>query len=286
MKWSFAATGMIILGIIGLSIIVLFEQITTNNESDYYLLKEVSEAAMIDAIDITYYRETGNLKIVKEKFVENFLRRFANSTAFTSTGYTIEFYDLYEEPPKVTIVINTGVRDYSFDYKMSENDISKDDFTVVNNLTSILEFTTANTSGKYQQKTLNRKYYFMTNSSNLNSELLIGIPDELDVSNVRNESIEVASVTNVKAISSQSEVSKAYFDTKLYFENDENRYFKLSDNSYTLSINDCGGTTGSVVKVNNSNRKLKFNLTGKNNNCSAISFDITWSYDEYEINYK
>ena len=34
--------------------ILLFQQLTTNNENDYYLLKEVTEAAMIDAIDIPY----------------------------------------------------------------------------------------------------------------------------------------------------------------------------------------------------------------------------------------
>ena len=35
---------------------------------DYYLLKEVTEAAMIDAIDLVYYRQTGDLKIIKEKY--------------------------------------------------------------------------------------------------------------------------------------------------------------------------------------------------------------------------
>ena len=72
MKWSTTALGLIIFGLVGISIIMLFQQITTTNENDYYLLKEITEAAMIDSIDISYYRETGNLKIVREKFVENF----------------------------------------------------------------------------------------------------------------------------------------------------------------------------------------------------------------------
>ena len=67
MKWSFATVGIILLGLTGVAIILLFQQITTNNENDYYLLKEITEAAMVDAIDVGYYRETGNLKIVKEK---------------------------------------------------------------------------------------------------------------------------------------------------------------------------------------------------------------------------
>ena len=89
MKWSFASVGLIVLGLVGITIIMLFEQITTSNENDYYLLKEVTEASMIDAIDISYYRDTGELKIVKEKFVENFTRRFSESTLLTGTGYTI-----------------------------------------------------------------------------------------------------------------------------------------------------------------------------------------------------
>ena len=80
MKWSFASVGLIVLGLVGLSIIILFQNITTNNENDYYLLKEVTEASMIDAIDMDYYRESGELKIIKDKFVESFTRRFAEST--------------------------------------------------------------------------------------------------------------------------------------------------------------------------------------------------------------
>lgn len=75
MKWSFASVGMIVLGIIGVMVIVLFQQITTSNENDYYLLKEITEASMIESIDLKYYRETGDLKIIKEKFVENFTKK-------------------------------------------------------------------------------------------------------------------------------------------------------------------------------------------------------------------
>ena len=66
MKWSFASVGMIVLGITGIAIILLFQQITTSNENDYYLLKEITEASMIESIDLKYYRETGDLKIIKD----------------------------------------------------------------------------------------------------------------------------------------------------------------------------------------------------------------------------
>ena len=76
MKWSFASLGLIILGLFGLLIIILFNEITVSNEQDYYNLKNAAEASMIDAVDVAYYRLTGEIKISKEKFVENFTRRF------------------------------------------------------------------------------------------------------------------------------------------------------------------------------------------------------------------
>ena len=133
MKWSFASVGLIVLGLVGLSIIILFQNITTNNENDYYLLKEVTEASMIDAIDMDYYRESGELKIIKDKFVESFTRRFAESTVFASSNYTINYFDIMEEPPKVTVSINTGIGEYTI-YQDTT------DYHVANTLSAILEY--------------------------------------------------------------------------------------------------------------------------------------------------
>ena len=133
MKWSTTALGLIIFGLVGISIIMLFQQITTTNENDYYLLKEITEAAMIDSIDISYYRETGNLKIVREKFVENFTRRFAESTLIIGTKYTIKFFDIMEEPPKVSVRIDTGIENYRI-YN------TEDSYNVLNELTGIFEY--------------------------------------------------------------------------------------------------------------------------------------------------
>ena len=155
MKWSFASVGMIVLGIIGVMVIVLFQQITTSNENDYYLLKEITEASMIESIDLKYYRETGDLKIIKEKFVENFTRRYSESTLFIGTKYTISFFDIMEVPPKVTIMIDTGIENYRI-----YNNV--DDYNIVNNLSSILEFTGKNTSSKDQNKVYKEDEYTQT----------------------------------------------------------------------------------------------------------------------------
>ena len=133
MKWSFTSVGLIVFALVGLTILILFQNITTGNENDYYLLKEVTEASMIDAIDMKHYKETGELKIIKDKFVESFTRRFAESTVFTSSKYTINYFDIMEEPPKVTVSINTGIGEYTIYQDTS-------DYHVANTLSAILEY--------------------------------------------------------------------------------------------------------------------------------------------------
>lgn len=132
MKWSYAGVAVIIAGLIGLSILLLFQSLTTKNEEEYYNLKEVCEAAMIDAIDIAYYRDTGEIKMIEQKFVENFIRRFANTTSYNTSGYKISFYDIIEIPPKVSVVIETGTGTYTVGG-------SAEDFKIVNQLDAILE---------------------------------------------------------------------------------------------------------------------------------------------------
>ena len=76
------------------------------NNDDYYLLKEITEAALVDAVDYSYYRTFGEIKINKEKFYESFLRRFSEN-ASTTTTYTVSFYGVYEAPPKVSVEIKS-----------------------------------------------------------------------------------------------------------------------------------------------------------------------------------
>ena len=42
MKWSFYNVGMIMFGLVGLVIIVLFIQLTVNSDEEYYLLKYIA----------------------------------------------------------------------------------------------------------------------------------------------------------------------------------------------------------------------------------------------------
>ena len=135
MKWSFTSIAFVVLGLVGLSVIILFEKLTTSNENDYYLLKEITQAAMYDSIDYDYYEENREVRIVKEKFVENFTRRYAESTLFIGSKYIISFYDIIESPPKVTVWINNGIEDFQL-----YNNPKPDNFNIDNTITAILEY--------------------------------------------------------------------------------------------------------------------------------------------------
>lgn len=141
MKYMFWSFGLIMAGIIGIVFIVMFQSITVNNESEYYVLKEAMEAAMLESVDIACYRNKDAegcgevIKISEQKFVENFTRRFLASVGGNATQYTIEFYDIIESPPKASVVIKGRTQQYSI--MASESDGS---FDIVNSLDGILTY--------------------------------------------------------------------------------------------------------------------------------------------------
>ena len=107
MNKAMLTVGIIILSLATLLMINIISNYSSGSELDYYLVKETSEAAMVDAIDVKYYRENGLLRMDKEKFVESFLRRFADS-ADNTRNYQIAFYDLNEVPPKVSVKVDSS----------------------------------------------------------------------------------------------------------------------------------------------------------------------------------
>ena len=138
MKWSFASVGLIIIGLFGLLIIILFNEITVSNEQDYYTLKEATEAAMIEAIDVTYYRLTGEIKMSQEKFVENFTRRFTETSTFGQGNYSIIYNQINETPPKVSLQIVDTTKSYNI-YNTFSVDLDATQIDIVNQLSAILD---------------------------------------------------------------------------------------------------------------------------------------------------
>ena len=106
MRESFWGVMIVGLGITSMFLVYFFQSITNTSEHNYELLKETTEAAMYDSLDLAAYRYDGSIRIDRELFVESFIRRFAQ-TATLSHQYHIVIQDVNEEPPKVSIEIET-----------------------------------------------------------------------------------------------------------------------------------------------------------------------------------
>jgi hypothetical protein len=129
MKESMWGYWFIVLGLSIMSIMVLLQNYTTTNEQDYYLIKNVLEASMYESVDYAYFRDTSRIRMNTEKFVENFLRRFAESVNINKT-YEINFYQIYEDPPAASVEIKSDA-----DGTKGKTEV---DDVVTNRLTGIL----------------------------------------------------------------------------------------------------------------------------------------------------
>ena len=122
----------IVLGVLSIGVIYFFQNVTNTDEHNYNLLRETTEAAMYDSFDLSAAR-SGELKINQEKFIENFLRRFAENASLAHV-YKIDIYDVNETPPKVSIKLSTA--DNSTSTNVTGEIIT---FSVVNKIDAILE---------------------------------------------------------------------------------------------------------------------------------------------------
>ena len=132
--WGYAV---IVLGIIAIGVIWFFANSTRTDQHNYGLLKETVEAAMFDAVDLAEYRKEGKVVIDEEKFVENFIRRFAESAELSNT-YKIEIFDINTEPTKVSLRVSSK----SEDLNLSGDPYADEkimNFDIVNNIDAILE---------------------------------------------------------------------------------------------------------------------------------------------------
>ena len=125
--WGYA---IIALGILAIGVIWFFANSTKTDQHNYNLLKETVEAAMFDAVDLAEYRKNGSVTIDEEKFVENFIRRFAESAELSNT-YVIEIFDVNETPPKVSLRVSS-TSDTTITGELVE-------FDIVNNIDAIIE---------------------------------------------------------------------------------------------------------------------------------------------------
>ncbi len=135
MKNAMMALGILAMGLITIGIVNVVNNYTNGAELDYYALKSVTEAAMLDSTDTDFYRVYGVYRMDREMFAESFIRRFAN--AIKMKNYTIDMYDINEAPPKVSVTITTRTTNsFSTDGKDGSMGIT-------NSIDAIIESTTS-----------------------------------------------------------------------------------------------------------------------------------------------
>ena len=102
------AAGIIMLGILTFGLINIISNYTSGNELDFQLLRDTTESAMLDAVDLGFFQTSdGQIRMDKEKFVEGFVRRFAQSVN-NDRNYQIEIYDINETPPKASVRVGSS----------------------------------------------------------------------------------------------------------------------------------------------------------------------------------
>ena len=138
MKESYWGYWLILLGVFIIVVMMFTQDATTSTTQDYYQLKEVANSAIYDSIDYAYYSQTKQVRMLKEVFVENFIRRFSETASMTDT-YQIDFFDLYESPPKVSVKVTSSTGDYNIAKENTAVD-------VVNSIDIIVEFDSKSTT--------------------------------------------------------------------------------------------------------------------------------------------
>lgn len=137
MKNGMTALGILMIGLITIGIVNVINDYTSGSELDYYALKSVTEAAMLDSTDVDFYRVYGLYRMDREMFSESFLRRFSN--AVKVKNYTINMYDINEVPPKVSVEVLTQTNQT---FSLGEN--HKGTLDISNSIDAIIE--TSNTT--------------------------------------------------------------------------------------------------------------------------------------------
>lgn len=108
MSKGIMAAGIIMLGVLTFGLINIISNYTSGNELDFQLLRDTTESAMLDAVDLGFYQTSGGqIRMDKEKFVEGFVRRFAQSVN-NDRNYQIEIYDINETPPKASVRVGSS----------------------------------------------------------------------------------------------------------------------------------------------------------------------------------
>ncbi len=129
MPTSYWGYWLVVMGVAIIGLMISVQGITTNTTQQDYAIREITDAAMLEAVDYGYYRDYNEIKINKEKFMEVFLRMTAEVMGVNDT-YEVNFYAIYEAPPKVSVEIKSN---------SGTNFISAGDYDTITRISAIIQ---------------------------------------------------------------------------------------------------------------------------------------------------
>ena len=277
MKESLWGYYLVLLGIMVSTVMILMSNMVTTNQQDYYLLKEVTRASMIDSIDFSYYREYQSIRINSDKFVEVFLRRFSESISKTNT-YKVDFYSIVENPPSVSIRVTSNTGDYHIAGDTTNVD-------VINSIDAILESNNVATASQVMYSipyescdesnyiSSDYKYCQLSNRAEIN----IG-----ENSYIQNQIKKTLGKTSLDQ--SKIKISNIEYLTTLKNENDLTYYVKHYSEMYNrkISNDDIAKELSVDTNFKNSTQQKFANVKNVNITMKKISTD---SGDRYYLAY-
>lgn len=280
MKESMWGYYLILLGIMVSTVMILMSNMVTSNQQDYYLLKEVTNASMHDSIDWSYYKKYGEVRINTEKFVEVFIRRFAETVSKTNT-YKLDFYSVYENPPSVSIRVTTNTGDFNIAGDATNID-------VVNSYDAILESNNnvfaddndfifysipyGDCSAEDQYRKENGVgYCAVTNKVPLN------FSDNSKVVKKIKEKIEAQGLSFDK---NKIKILDVKFLNTMSTQQDYNKYIENFSNTYDYTVD-----TGSINKINGVSNYGDFFAKVENVRISVVDGDNGKKYLTYGLDY-
>ena len=129
MQSSYWGYWLVLMGVAIVGLMISVNGLTTTSTQDHYAVREVVEASMLESVDYAYYRDYNEIKMNKEKFMEVFTRMLAENMSSTDT-YQINFYEMYEAPPKVSVEVKSH---------SGTNFISTSDYDVTTRVDAIIQ---------------------------------------------------------------------------------------------------------------------------------------------------
>ena len=138
MKESMWGYWIIVLGVSILSVMMLLQNYSVTDEQSFFLTKENLASAMKESLDYGYMADSskifkddnycqtsgyGMFKVNREKVIENFIRRFADTVDISKT-YTINFYNISEIPPAASVEVIAFTNNTTFGQREQANNES------------------------------------------------------------------------------------------------------------------------------------------------------------------